>query len=85
MPYTVYVLRSQSTGKLYTGQTEDITRRLNEHQTGTGPVRYTKGHGPWELIYSEEYENRSEAMKREKYLKTGVGRDFLRNKLQSEI
>ncbi len=79
MVYTVYVLKSLSTGKLYTGQTDDIKRRLYEHQTGTGPVRYTKGRGPWILVYSEEYPERSQAMKREKYLKTGVGRDFLRN------
>ncbi|HOH84052.1 MAG TPA: GIY-YIG nuclease family protein [Bacteroidales bacterium] len=84
MKYTVYVLKSLSTGKLYTGQTEDIKRRLNEHQTGTGPVRYTKGRGPWELVYTEEYDERSQAMKREKYLKTGAGRDFLHRIIQSK-
>ncbi|MCK9611627.1 MAG: GIY-YIG nuclease family protein [Bacteroidales bacterium] len=81
MVFTVYVLKSLSTGKLYTGQTEDIQRRINEHQTETGPVRYTKGRGPWELVYTEDFSDRSQAMAREKYLKTGAGRDFIKRQL----
>ena len=85
MVYTVYVLRSLSTGKLYTGQTEDLQRRINEHQTGTGPVKYTKGRGPWELVYTEEFLDRAQAMAREKYLKTGAGRDFIKRLLYKKI
>jgi len=77
-----YVLRSLMDGRLYTGQTEDLERRLHEHNTGTDPVRYTKNRGPWQLVYSETFENRREAMAREKYLKTGAGRDFLKKKFQ---
>ncbi|HPS26031.1 MAG TPA: GIY-YIG nuclease family protein [Bacteroidales bacterium] len=84
MAYTVYVLKSLSTGRLYTGQTEDIQRRINEHLTGTGPVRYTKGCCPWKLVYTEDYPDRAQAMAREKYLKTGSGRDFLKIKINSE-
>jgi len=77
----VYVLRSQSSGKLYTGQTEKIERRIEEHQQGI--ARYTKGRGPWDLIYFEEYSTRADAMKREKYLKSGMGRAWLKSKLDS--
>ncbi len=84
MNYTVYVMRSLSTGKLYTGQTENIERRLKEHQTQSGPVCYTKGRGPWEMVYSEEYPERAQAMAREKYLKIGAGRDFLKRQLSKK-
>jgi len=84
MVYTVYVLRSLSTGKLYTGQTENLQRRIKEHQTGTGPVKYTKGRGPWELVYTEEFPDRGQAMAREKYLKTGAGRDFIKDQLSKK-
>ena len=75
--YTVYLLKSKTTGKHYTGQTEDLERRLKEHNAGL-LGKSTKGKGPWDVIYKEEYKTRSEAMEREKYLKTGAGRDYLK-------
>ena len=84
MAFTVYVLKSLSTGRWYTGQTEDLGRRLLEHNTGTGPGRYTLNRGPWVLIYHEEFPDRSGAMKREKYLKTGAGRDFIKRVLSEK-
>jgi putative endonuclease len=60
--YHVYILRSQSTGRLYTGHTDNIERRLIEHNSGKS--MYTKALGPWELICQEEYTTRDEAMKR---------------------
>jgi putative endonuclease len=77
--FYVYVLCSQSSGKLYIGQTGDIKRRLKEHQTGL--ARYTHGKGPWELMFAEEYQTRSEAMARERFLKTGRGRVWLKEKI----
>ena len=77
--FIVYVLQSQSTGILYIGQTANLDRRLQEHQAGD--ARYTRGRGPWTPVYKEEYPTRSEAMKREKYLKSGVGREFLKDLL----
>jgi putative endonuclease len=44
-------------------------------------VSYTKKHMPWELVYYESFETRSEAMAREKFFKTGKGRDWLMNKI----
>ena len=81
MPYHVYVLVSETTGKTYVGQTQDLTRRLEEHNdpdcVGT---LHTKRHvGPWRLLYSESCSTRSAAMKREKQLKSGSGREFVRS------
>ena len=66
--YTVYVLRNPQ-GRLYIGQTEDISRRLAEHAAGT--TRWSKSRGPWELVLSEECSTRAEALRRERALKTG--------------
>jgi putative endonuclease len=79
--YKVYVIKSQSKGTYYVGQTEDLERRMKEHNEGL-LGRYTKQKGPWILVYTESYSTRSEAMKREKYLKTGVGREFLKGKIK---
>jgi putative endonuclease len=78
--FHVYVLRSQTTGHLYTGQTEDMERRLAEHNSNLATA--TKRRGPWDLIYRETYQTRSEAMRRERYLKTGRGREELRELLR---
>jgi putative endonuclease len=80
--YKVYVIYSKKAGKYYTGQTEDLKRRLNEHNEGTHG-KYTKNKGPWELLYFEEFKTREEALRREKYLKTGAGRDFVQSKLKN--
>ena len=77
--FYVYVLKSLSSGNLYTGQTSNLINRINAHNSGLSP--YTKGRGPWVLIYSEEFISRGGAIKREKILKTGKGREFLKNKL----
>ena len=78
MLFCVYVLRNEK-GKLYIGQTSDLKRRLEFHEQGLSP--YTAGHRPWKLIYTETYATRSEAMLRERYLKTGAGRDWLMRKM----
>ncbi|MBI5357374.1 GIY-YIG nuclease family protein [Candidatus Saccharibacteria bacterium] len=74
--FKVYVLTNQS-GTRYVGQTKDIDKRIVAHNTNMS--RYTKNKGPWKLVYSEDFETRSEAMKREKYFKTGKGRELLDN------
>lgn len=73
--YTVYVLQNQ-VGKLYIGQTSNLKKRLIEHnETGMG---YTAKHKPWRLLWSEVFQTRQESMRHEKYLKTGVGRDWIK-------
>ena len=77
--FFVYVLQSKSTGKFYVGQTQDLERRLDEHNRGL--ARYIRGQGPWGLIYREDHTTRGEAMRRERFLKSGQGRNWLRPKL----
>lgn len=77
--FTVYVIRSLATRRLYTGQTSDLPFRMMEHSAGVG--RYTQGRGPWELIHTEEFATRAEAVRRERYLKSGIGREWLHGKL----
>ena len=79
MPYWVYILKNETTGKLYKGQTSDLEKLIERHNSHkSGSMRYTyKQKGPWRLIYPEEYSTRSEAMKRERFLKSGQGREWI--------
>ena len=79
MKYYVYVLESEIDGRLYKGQTFDIDKRIKEHNLGK--TKSTKGFKPWKLVYFEVFETREEALEREKYFKTGSGREFLKAKL----
>jgi putative endonuclease len=65
--YYVYVLESEKDGKRYIGQTNNLQERVKRHQSGRVPA--TKSRLPLKLIYSEEHATRSEAMKREGWLK----------------
>jgi len=71
--WTVYVLRSLSKGWLYIGMTNDLERRLREHNRGYN--RSTKGKGPFELVHTETFATRVEARAREKHLKTGADKN----------
>ena len=79
--YYVYVLYSSRIGKRYTGSTKDLTKRLEHHNLGLN--RWSKRGVPWNLIYFEEYPNRSLALSREKFLKSGQGRKWLDDKLEN--
>ena len=68
MPYFLYILRCADT-TLYTGITTDLERRIIEHNESEKWAKYTKMRRPVELIYSEEYDSRSEASKREYEIK----------------
>jgi putative endonuclease len=71
----VYVLRSVRNGRFYTGSTNDLERRLAEHERGKN--KYTRFAGPFEVVHTETYETRLEARQRERFLKTGQGREQL--------
>ena len=75
----MYVLVSESTGRRYVGQTDDLARRLAEHNDPNHNVRkYTsRQKGPWRLVHVESFPTRSEAMRRERWLKSGAGRQWL--------
>jgi putative endonuclease len=66
------VLQSLKTDRLYVGHTDNLVRRLEEHNTGRGG-RYTRQNSPWVLVYSEPHPDRSSAMKRERHLKSPGG------------
>ena len=78
MPFFVYLLKSDE-GYHYIGQTPDLNRRLIEHNSH---LAHSTKHGHnWQIIYTEEYNTRSEAMKREKWLKSGIGREWVINNI----
>ncbi|HLG34744.1 MAG TPA: GIY-YIG nuclease family protein [Bacteroidia bacterium] len=77
--YYVYVLYSEEVGKYYIGQTNNIERRIQEHNLRQH--RYTSNKGLWKLIYKEEHATRSMAMKRESFFKSGKGREFIKSNL----
>jgi len=77
--YFVYILRSKKDNKHYTGITNNLERRLKEHNHGKNSTLSTKNRGPFELIYYEIVKNRMVAREREKYFKSGVGRRYLKN------
>ena len=73
--YYVYVIVNRE-GKIYIGQTKDITKRLNDHNKGWS--KYTRGKGEWKILFIERYNTRREAIRRERYLKSGKGREYIR-------
>ena len=80
---TVYVMESITDATWYTGMAKDAMARLKEHNSGKN--RFTKGHMPWKIIYIEQHPSWAEARLREKYLKTYLGKMFLRNRLKSYL
>ncbi|MFZ1289130.1 MAG: GIY-YIG nuclease family protein [Melioribacteraceae bacterium] len=73
----VYILKSLKDSKRYVGLTNNLQKRLTEHNSRK--VEATKNRIPFEVVYFEEFEDRSEAAKREKFFKTGKGKEFLRS------
>jgi len=77
--YYVYVIRSLKDGKWYTGFTGNVERRLREHNSGEDKA--TKSRVPFELVYIEGCTDNQDALAREKYLKSGAGKKFLKYRL----
>ncbi|MGH9735492.1 MAG: GIY-YIG nuclease family protein [Candidatus Acidiferrales bacterium] len=82
MQFFVYVLVNAE-GKTYVGQTSDLERRLVQHNDPNCRLTlYTKRHsGPWRLLHSESFPSRAAAMRREKELNSGKGREWIRRVL----
>ena len=78
--YYVYILCSQKDNNLYTGYTNDIKRRLAEHNGGK--VESTKSRRPLKLIYYEAYIEKTDAENREIFLKSGSGKRYLKKQLK---
>jgi len=72
----LYVIKSDANGDLYVGICKEISKRLQDHQSGKN--RYTKGLRPWRLVHSEEFPDWKEARQKEKYYKSGTGKEQLK-------
>ena len=83
MMYYTYVLLSESDNNFYTGFTKDINSRLEKHNNGL--IKSTKDRRPFKLVYYEACLNKSDAIKREKYLKTYYGKIYLKRRLKSYL
>ncbi|MBE0662765.1 MAG: GIY-YIG nuclease family protein [Bacteroidales bacterium] len=81
MFFYVYVLRSKNDELLYTGYTSDLKKRLQFHNEGKVPS--TKNRVPLELLYFEGCINQQDATRREKYLKSGNGKIYIKNRLRN--
>lgn len=80
--YYVYIIESQE-GYTYTGMTEDLELRLSQHNNKSLSF-WTKRGTNWKVIHTELYENKSEGLKREKWLKSGVGREFVKRMIENK-
>ncbi len=81
--YYTYVLQSSKDSQFYVGFTKDLKLRFEEHRKGL--VESTKNRKPLKLIYYEACLDQKDAVRREKYLKTYLGKMFLRNRLKSNL
>ena len=70
--FFVYILYSKNFDRYYIGMTSDVEKRVKDYNSGR--TKSTKPYKPWEVIHKEKFQDRLEARKREKYLKTAAGR-----------
>jgi len=76
--YNIYVIYNAVADKYYVGQTLNVDVRLEQHNNHTFKSYTSRFPGEWKLIYEESVATRSEALKREKGLKTGRGREYIK-------
>ena len=81
--FYVYVLRSQADRMFYTGYTSNLEQRMNQHETGQ--VESTARRRPLSLVYFEACLDRSDATRREKYLKSTWGKRYIKNRLKNYL
>jgi putative endonuclease len=75
MPFFLYILQSESTGRYYVGQTKNLNERVAYHNANYS--RSLKNRGPWILVHSEQYISRGEAVQRESQIKRQKSRRFI--------
>ena len=74
--YFVYILRNLTSHRHYTGHTSHLAQRVEQHNQGL--TKSTKNRGVWELVYHESFPTRAEAVRRERFLKSGRGREEMK-------
>ena len=77
----VYMLHSDRLGKYYVGRTENISKRLEDHNAGRST--YTKRGRPWALVYEESFEEKADAVAREKEIEKRKSRRYIEKLVQS--
>ncbi|WP_410796303.1 GIY-YIG nuclease family protein [Maribellus sp. CM-23] len=82
MAYFVYILQSEQDRSYYIGFTSNLEIRLEYHNSGKS--RYTSRKLPWRIVYSESYATKSDALKREKFLKQQRNRAFYERLIKSD-
>ncbi|MBN3040076.1 MAG: GIY-YIG nuclease family protein [Candidatus Omnitrophica bacterium] len=82
MPY-VYALLSECDHKIYVGMSMNVEQRLKQHNMGQ--VRSTSNRKPFKVIYVKHFDNNNNARRHEKYLKSGFGRKFIKQKLKQDL
>ena len=75
MPFHVYILQSETTGRYYVGQTKDVDERVAYHNANYS--RALKNRGPWKLVFAESFATRSEALRRERQIKSWKDRRMI--------
>ncbi|MBI2670192.1 MAG: GIY-YIG nuclease family protein [Candidatus Yanofskybacteria bacterium] len=83
--FTVYLLENQNDKSWYIGQTDNLKRRIEEHNIKQGGRTTRIKSGEWKLIYAEAYLDRRDAVGREKFLKSGSGRTYLKKQLRNYL
>lgn len=78
--YYNYVIQSKKDRKLYTGCTNDLQKRLERHNKGL--IASTKNRRPLKVIYYEACINKKDVFQREKFLKTGMGKRYIKNRIK---
>jgi putative endonuclease len=73
--FTLYILNSEKLNRFYVGYTNDLPRRLSEHNRIKG--KYTDIGIPWKIVYTEQYDSRIEAKARERFIKSKKSKQFI--------
>ncbi|MEJ2285074.1 MAG: GIY-YIG nuclease family protein [Desulfobacterales bacterium] len=81
MAHFVYIIQSSADGTYYVGSTQDVDNRLKRHNQGRS--QYTKPKRPWNLVYFEEYSNKSDAIKRENSIKRRKNKRFIESLIEA--
>jgi putative endonuclease len=83
--FSVYLLENQNDKSWYIGQTDNLKRRLQEHNSKIGGRTTGIKSGGWKLIYAEAYLDRKDAVGRERFLKSGTGYKFLKKQIKNYL
>ena len=79
MNYSSYVIYSRESGLFYYGYFEDLEKVLEMHNSGM--IEMTRGRGPWVLLYSENFDNKAQALRQSRFYRTVKGQRFLKKLL----